>query len=194
MEKDILVICGPSGVGKGTLISHLMREFPGKFGFSISHTSREPREGEIHDVDYHYCTNDEFIEMISKNSFIEYAEVHKHYYGTSKQAIERIVGEGKYCLIDIDIQGVEQIQKSSYRDRVYCIGVLPRSLGDLELRLKKRNTDSSQVIQIRLDNAEKEIERIRNNSNIYILVNDDLENACKEITSLIKSYWKSISE
>lgn len=192
--KDILVICGPSGVGKGTLISYLMQEFPGKFGFSISHTSRDPRGEETNGKEYYFCSNEEFKSMISMSSFVEYAEVHNHFYGTSKQAIENIVNQGKICLIDIDIQGVEQIQNSSFKDKAYYIGVLPKSHKDLEERLRKRGTDSDQVIEIRLKNSTQEIERIKSNPNIYKLVNDDLETACSEIAALIKSFWEGISK
>ncbi|CUV07204.1 unnamed protein product [Cryptosporidium hominis] len=191
--KDILVICGPSGVGKGTLISHLMKEFPDKFGFSISHTSRSPRGKESNGVEYYFCSNEEFINMISMDGFVEYAEVHKYFYGTSKQAIEDIINQRKICLIEIDIQGVEQIQKSSFGDRAYYIGILPKSQIYLEERLRKRKTDSEQAIQIRLQNSVKEIERINRNPNIYKLVNDDLKTACNEIAGLVKSYWKDIS-
>ncbi|KAH8582444.1 guanylate kinase [Cryptosporidium sp. chipmunk genotype I] len=190
--KDILVICGPSGVGKGTLISHLMQEFPDKFGFSISHTSRNPRGEESNGVEYYFCSNEEFKSIISKDGFVEYAEVHKYFYGTSKQAIEDIINQGKICLIDIDIQGVEQIQKSSFGDRAYYIGILPKSRIDLEERLRKRKTDSDQEIQTRLQNSVKEIERINLNPKIHKLVNDDLQTACNEIVTLVKSYWKDI--
>lgn len=192
--KNILVICGPSGVGKGTLISYLMQEFPDKFGFSISHTSREPRKTETYGVDYHFCSYEEFKSLISADSFVEYAEVHNHFYGTSKKAIESITGQGKICLIDIDIQGVEQIQKSSLGDMAYYIGVLPKSKKDLEERLRKRKTELDQVIQTRLENSDQEIERINNNPKIYKLVNDDLQTACNEIKALVKSYWSDISQ
>ncbi|OII74093.1 guanylate kinase [Cryptosporidium ubiquitum] len=192
--KDILVICGPSGVGKGTLISYLMKEFPEKFGFSISHTSRCPRGGESNGKEYHFCSSEEFKSMISIDGFVEYAEVHEHFYGTSKQAIENIIDQGKICLIDIDVQGVEQIQKSSFGDRAYYIGILPKSQEDLEKRLRKRKTDSDQAIQVRLKNSTQEIERIKCNPNIYKLVNDDLETACNEIGALVKSFWEDISQ
>ncbi|KAJ1611246.1 putative guanylate kinase [Cryptosporidium canis] len=192
--KNILVICGPSGVGKGTLISYLMQEFPDKFGFSISHTNREPRGTETNGVDYHFCSYEEFKNLISTDSFVEYAEVYNHFYGTSKRAIENIISQGKICLIDIDIQGVEQIQKSSFGNNAYYIGVLPKSKKDLEERLRKRKTELDQVIQTRLTKSDREIEMIKNNPNIYKLVNDDLQTACNEITELVKSYWSDILE
>lgn len=194
MKKDILVICGPSGVGKGTLISYLMREFPNKFGFSISHTSRKPRGTEVEGLDYYFCTNDEFEHLLSENVFVEHAKVHEHYYGTSKQAIEDIVSTGKYCLIDIDIQGLEQMQNSSFKDRAYYIGILPKSLEDLRDRLVKRNTDSDESIQIRLSNSIKEIERIKSNSNIRLITNDNLQETLAEFFALIRSYWNDIIE
>lgn len=191
--KNILVICGPSGVGKGTLISHLMQEFPDKFGFSISHTSREPRRTETDGVEYHFCSYEEFKSLISSDSFVEYAEVHNHFYGTSKKAIENITSQGKICLIDIDIQGVEQIQRSSFGDMAYYIGVLPISKKDLEERLRNRKTEQDQAIQTRLENSDREIEKIKGNPKIYKLINDDLQTACNEIVALVKSYWSEIS-
>ncbi|KAH7650355.1 guanylate kinase [Cryptosporidium bovis] len=191
-KKNLLVVCGPSGAGKSILISHLMKRFPNKFGFSISHTSRNPRGSELDGVDYHFCSNSTFKNMISEGIFVEYATVHNYHYGTSKQAIQSIIDTGKYCILDIDVQGVQLVKKSTYGDRANYIGVLPKSIDDLEARLEKRNTDSKESIRVRLDNAIREIEIIKNSSFIDVIINDDIEKSCEEIEALILKYWRDV--
>ena len=103
---------GPSGAGKGTLIDHLNKKYPGKFGFSVSYTTREPREGEIHGVNYYYISKDEFKKMIKEDAFVEWFEVHGNFYGTSKGVIRDIQSKNRIPLLDIDIQGTEKFSKA----------------------------------------------------------------------------------
>jgi guanylate kinase len=108
-----VVICGPSGVGKGTLIEMLMKRFPdGQLGFSVSHTTRPPREGEQDGVHYNFTTVEQIKKDIEEGKFIEYAEVHGKYYGTSIAAVESVQASGKICILDIDVQGAEKVKKS----------------------------------------------------------------------------------
>jgi guanylate kinase len=104
------VVAGPSGVGKGTLIGKLMEEMPGKFGFSVSHTTRAPRDGEVDGVHYNFSTVPEVEAAIQRGEFIEYANVHGNYYGTTHAAVKAVCDKGATCILDIDIQGVKSVQ------------------------------------------------------------------------------------
>ena len=107
-----LVICGPSGVGKSTIIKRLTNEFPGLFGFSCSHTTRKPREGEKEGVNYHYVTKEQFLSAKANEEFIETAEFSGNMYGTSKMAVKTIEEKGQICILDIEMQGVIQVKKA----------------------------------------------------------------------------------
>lgn len=111
MKYKPLIIVGPSGVGKGTLIEELTKKYPNLFGFSVSYTTRDPRPGEVHGKNYFYIKKDEFKQMIEKDQFIEWFEVHGNFYGTSKGVIKDIQSENKIPLLDIDIQGTEKFCK-----------------------------------------------------------------------------------
>jgi len=117
-----VVVCGPSGVGKGTLIEMLMKRFPNEqLGFSVSHTTRPPRDGEKDGVHYNFTTVDQMKKDIADGKFIEYAEVHGKYYGTSIEAVQSVQKSGKICILDIDVQGAEKVKKSSLEVRLYII-------------------------------------------------------------------------
>ena len=152
-----LIIVGPSGVGKGTLIEHLTKKFPSKFGFSVSYTTRNPREGEVHGKHYYFVKKEQFQKMIEQDAFIEWFEVHGNFYGTTKQTILEIQSKNRIPLLDIDIQGTEKFCKSF--PETQTIFILPPSIDILKTRLTKRGTDKPDVIKKRLDNALKEIQR-----------------------------------
>jgi guanylate kinase len=152
-----VVFCGPSGVGKGTLIEMLMRRFPdGQFGFSVSHTTREPREGETNGVQYNFTTKEAIKNEIAEGKFIEYAEVHGKYYGTSVAAVESVRKQGKICILDIDVQGVQKVKESSLQPLYLFIS--PPSMESLEKRLRGRGTETEDQMKMRLGNAAKELE------------------------------------
>jgi guanylate kinase len=134
-----VVIAGPSGVGKGTLIEMLMKDMPGKFGFSVSHATRKPRPGEVNGTSYHFVTVPGMEAAIAKGEFIEYANVHGNYYGTSKKSVADVCEAGQVCLLDIDIQGVQSVSKawSSTPPPLY-IFIKPTSDSALEKRLRGR--------------------------------------------------------
>lgn len=179
-DKDLphlpIVICGPSGVGKSTLIRRLQKEFPGKFHLSISHTTRPPRKGEEDGVDYHFVTKEEF----EKIDFIEHSTFAGNFYGTSKGALE---DNGKYCVIlDLNLEGVMNIQRFNIPS--LCIIILPPSRKELKKRLVGRGEPSSSIIK-RLKEAdilENECERVKWDKTI---VNDNLEQAYKEFKAFI---------
>ncbi|WP_456325420.1 guanylate kinase [Desulfonauticus submarinus] len=176
----LVIISAPSGAGKSTLISLLRKDFS-KFEFSISYTTREPRAGEIHGKDYFFVSKKEFIKLKKENFFAEWAEVHGNYYGTPKEAVLKALKQGKDLLFDIDVQGAKQIKQNL--NKGIFIFIFPPSLKELKRRLKKRNTDSPETINIRLANARKEIQE----ANIfdYWIINDKLEAAYLELKSII---------
>lgn len=179
-----LVISGPSGVGKGTLIAKLMKEFPSMFGFSVSHTTRAPREKETNGVHYHFTNHGLMEQDINDGKFLEFASVHGNLYGTSIEAVEVVADQGKRCILDIDVQGARSVRASSL-DAIF-IFICPPSFEDLEKRLRSRGTETEEQIQKRLRNAKGEIDQ-RNSPGLFdhILVNDDLETCYKSLKNLL---------
>ena len=167
-----LIISGPSGAGKGTLVKMLIEEFP-NIQFSISYTTRKPREGEIDGRDYVFITKEEFEKLIEKNMFAEWASVHGNYYGTPRKEIEEKLNKGLDVVFDIDVQGAKNL-KQSLRQGVFVF-ILPPSIEELKRRLVKRGSDDPKTIEIRLKNAQKEMEAIDEFE--YVILNDDLNKA-----------------
>jgi len=168
-----LVISGPSGVGKSTLLKRLFAEFPDKFGFSVSHTTRSPRPGEQEGKDYYFVTRDAFTSLLHQGGFIEHAEFSDNLYGTSFMAVERVQAEGRRCLLDIESQGVMLIKKTKL-DPVYLF-ISPPNMESLEDRLKARATDSDAALRKRLATAIKELQYAQTGAHDVVLVNDDLD-------------------
>jgi guanylate kinase len=182
-EKPI-VISGPSGVGKGTLIAMLMKEFPSMFGFSVSHTTRAPRCMEKNTVHYHFTDKSVMEKEIKDGKFLEFASVHGNLYGTSIESVEVVTDSGKRCILDIDVQGARSVKASSL-DAIF-IFVCPPSMNELEDRLRARGTETEEQIQKRLRNAEAEI-KAGKSSGIFghILYNDNLEECYKNLKNLL---------
>jgi guanylate kinase len=161
---NALVICGPSGVGKGTLIDMLKQEFPNAFGFSVSHTTREPRPGEKNGVHYHFVTVMQMEADIKAGKFIEYAKVHDNFYGTSRAAVESVKKTGKICILDIDVQGCRLCRQANVPG-IYVF-VSPPSFEVLEQRLRGRGTETEDKIVKRLANAKGEMDA-RNEAGLF---------------------------
>ncbi|XP_074279981.1 guanylate kinase 1-like [Silene latifolia] len=179
-----IVISGPSGVGKGTLITKLMKEFPSMFGFSVSHTTRAPREMEINGIHYHFTERSVMERDIKDGKFLEFASVHGNLYGTSIEAVEMVADAGKRCILDIDVQGARAVRASSL-DAIF-IFVCPKSYEDLEKRLRSRGTETEEQVQKRLRNAKGELELGKSPGFFdHILVNDDLETCYKTLKNLV---------
>ncbi|KAK9798951.1 hypothetical protein WJX73_008977 [Symbiochloris irregularis] len=177
-----LVICGPSGVGKGTLIKRLM-ESSDKFGFSCSHTTREARKGEEHGKHYWFTSVEKFEAGINAGKFLEHARVHHHFYGTSVKAVEDVAAAGRSCILDIDVQGARQVRKSHLR--AVFVFIAPPSMEELERRLRGRNTESTEQVEARLANAKAEIASIQESELYdYILCNDNLDFAFQQLTNI----------
>lgn len=172
----MLVICAPSGTGKSTLVRRLREEFP-RLAFSISCTTRPPREGEVNGVDYHFLDREDFIARRDEGYFAEWAEVHGNFYGTPKQATLDLLEQGRDVLFDIDVQGAAQL-RDSMQEGAYVF-LFPPSFASLRERLQGRGTDNDDTIRRRLDNAPGEIERARDFD--FWVVNDDLDTAYDQL-------------
>ncbi len=175
-----IVISGPSGVGKGTLVN-LLIEANSSIAKVITCTTRAPRDGEINGVNYHFKTIQEFYQMIQSGEFLEYAEVHGKMYGTPLQDVNKIKGLGKDALLEIDVQGGVCV-KEKLPDAI-MIFIAPPSIDELERRLQGRATDSEETIALRIKNAVGEIEYIPKYD--YLVVNADINTALEEIQAIL---------
>lgn len=186
-EKPIFVCCGPSGVGKSTLIKRLMKEFPDRFGFSVSHTTRGARPGEVDGKDYHFIQKEEFQEKIANGDMVEHACVHKNYYGTSIESVRNVTEEGRRCILDIDVQGVDLVKASDLNPSCAYVFVVPPSIEELEARLRSRGTECEERIQTRLGNARKELEYQNKEPEYWdaTVVNGDIESAYMQFRSIL---------
>jgi guanylate kinase len=174
----IYVVSGPSGCGKSTLIRKVLAHLE-DVRFSVSHTTREKRESEVEDKDYHFVDPDSFRRMIRKGRFIEWALVHGSYYGTSKKELAR--GRCRDLILDIDVQGARQIRKKV--PAAVFIFILPPSFRELRKRIEGRGLDSVEAVRKRMAAARNEVRSYT--SFDYILVNDDLDRAAEELASIL---------
>eukprot|EP00066_Takifugu_rubripes_P025227 XP_011614493.1 PREDICTED: guanylate kinase isoform X4 [Takifugu rubripes] len=185
-----VVLSGPSGAGKSTLLKKLMKEYNNVFGFSVSHTTRNPRPGEENGKDYHYVTRDVMKAGIDKGEFIENAEFSGNMYGTSKAAVQDVQAKNLICILDIDMQGVKNIKKTDLNP-IY-ISIQPPSMEVLEKRLRDRKTESEESLQKRLNAAKNEIE-FSKKPGIFdvVIVNDNLEDAYDQLKNAVLEVWES---
>ncbi len=185
-EGRLFIFSAPSGAGKSTLCMAARRHFPDML-YSISHTTRPPRDGETDGKDYHFITVEAFIQKIESNGWAEWAQVHGNYYGTSAEFIDAGIHAGKDILLDIDVQGTFKILKR-YPDSV-TVFIMPPSLDVLRQRLESRGTDRQDVIEIRMKNACHEMAEAHRYR--HTIVNDNLETAVSELISLIERYHQN---
>lgn len=179
-EGILLVICGPSGVGKGTVC----KEFLDKnrnIKLSVSATTRSPRIGEVDGVSYHFLEIGQFEKMVENGEFIEYARVYDNYYGTPKAEVLKNLQNGEDVLLEIDIQGAMQV-KSSYPDAVFVF-ILPPSLRELRDRIVKRGSETEESLKLRFGSAYDEICKIEHFD--YFVVNDDIEKAVRQLDCIM---------
>ncbi|KAI0309629.1 guanylate kinase [Amylostereum chailletii] len=171
-----LVLSGPSGTGKSTLLSRLFAEYPDKFAFSVSHTTRAPREGEVNGRHYNFTTREAFLNLVSAGGFIEHAEFSGNLYGTSVQAVKSIADQGKRCILDIEVQGVRQIKRTDLNP--VFLFVSPPSLAILRARLENRGTETAAAVEKRMTTALNEIAYAKEPAaHDVVIVNDDLDRA-----------------
>jgi len=178
----VFIISAPSGSGKSTLVNKIRQSVP-NLEFSISYTTRKPRGAERNGCEYFFVTREQFEEMIRKGEFLEHAEFDGNYYGTARRFLNQAKEAGKDLLLDIDVQGAEQI-KRKLPDAV-SIFIMPPNRSELEQRLRKRSLDAEDVIQRRLDAAAREIENYEKYD--YILVNDRLADSVETLNAILLS-------
>ena len=179
----VFIISAPSGSGKSTLVKEIRKRVR-KLEFSISYTTRQPRGSERNCREYFFVTRDEFEDMVAKGEFLEYAEVYtEDYYGTARRFLEKAEQNGRDLLLDIDVQGADEIRRK-IPDSV-SIFVLPPNREELERRLRERGQNSEAVIRQRLDAAGREIENYGKYD--YILVNDRLDESVKALEAILLS-------
>lgn len=176
----LLVLSGPSGAGKGTICNKL-REKRNDLSYSVSATTRAPRNGEVDGKDYFFITIDHFKKMIENDEMLEYAEIYGNYYGTPKPYVMNILEQGKDVVLEIDPQGALQIKKR-FPDAVFVF-IVPPSLDELTKRIYNRGTDSEEVIKRRLSSATSELEYASKYD--YIIVNDEVEKATNKVSNII---------
>ncbi len=184
-KGKLIVFSAPSGAGKTTLVHWLMNEIPGLV-FSVSATSRKMRPGEVNGKDYYFLTADEFKEKIKNNEFVEWEEVYENqFYGTLASEVERLRNEGKNVVFDVDVMGGMNIKKM-YGDDALSIFIMPPSVEELERRLRNRNTETDESIKKRIGKAKYEMQFAGKFDKI--VVNDDLEEAKKEIKNIVEEF------
>lgn len=179
-KGQLIVLSGPSGVGKSTVIAELMSRRDNLY-FSVSFTTRQPRTGEQNGVNYNFVDRNEFERMIAANELLEYAEYMNNYYGTSMKAIQDRLDAGIDVLLDIEVQGAAKV-KARCPEALF-IFIIPPSFEELSRRLHNRNTDSEDVITGRLEKARVEFREIPNYD--YLVINDKVTNAVHEIESIL---------
>ncbi|GAA6020949.1 hypothetical protein JCM11491_001558 [Sporobolomyces phaffii] len=181
-----IVICGPSGTGKSTLLKKLFNEYPDKFAFSISHTTRAPRPGEENGVSYHFTSREQFQDLVRRDGFIEHAEFSGNLYGSSVESVNDVTRSGKMCILDIDTQGVKLIKKNHASLNPLYVFISPPSLASLKTRLTGRGTESPESMHARLSAAIGELAYAQEPGAFEIVVvNDELERAYGVLRSVI---------
>ncbi|MCL1050007.1 guanylate kinase [Shewanella abyssi] len=180
---NLFILSAPSGAGKSSLISALLKDQPVDMQVSVSHTTRQPRPGEENGLHYHFVDQDEFKGLITENVFFEWAEVFNNYYGTSRVTIEQTLAKGIDVFLDIDWQGAQQVKK--LMPESIGIFILPPSKTELERRLTGRGQDSQEVIAGRMAQAVSEMSHY--NEYDFVLVNDNFDKALADLLAIIRS-------
>lgn len=178
---QLFVISAPSGAGKTTILKTVLKELPA-VGFSVSHTTRTPRPGEENGRDYFFVNREEFAALREAGDFLEWAEVHGNFYGTSEQAVDSHLASGRDLILDIDVQGAEQLKARPGLSATF-IFIAPPTLTELKRRLSGRQTESAETIALRLQNATRELQAAERYD--YIIINDDLDQARAMLTAIV---------
>ncbi|MCP5267844.1 MAG: guanylate kinase [Zoogloeaceae bacterium] len=182
MSGHLYIVSAPSGAGKTTLVRLLLAQDPG-IRLSVSYTTRAPRTGEVDGREYHFTDVDSFQGMVGRQEFIEWAEVHGNFYGTSRVWIESEMAAGRDVLLEIDWQGAQQVRKLF--PQAIGVFIMPPSLAALEQRLSGRGTDSAEVIARRLAAAQAEMRHVTEFD--YVIVNDNLQQALTDLCSVVNA-------
>ncbi len=180
IKGNLFIISSPSGGGKGTLIQRVL-EFVPQIGYSVSFTTRAPRVDEIDGKHYNFVSPAEFENLIASGEFLEHALVHGNYYGTSRRQVERETAEGTDIILEIDVQGAELVKKAA--PEAVSVFILPPSFEVLKNRLESRATEGLDALNLRLSNSRGEVERYTEFD--YVIINDEVEQAVKELEAVI---------
>ncbi|MCL4079695.1 guanylate kinase [Coriobacteriia bacterium Es71-Z0120] len=178
----LLIISGPSGAGKGTLVDRLVERVPEAW-VSVSATTRPPRPGEVDGVDYRFVSPEEFDRLVKAGEFLEWAEVHGNRYGTLRSDVEKKIAEGRLVVLEIDPQGAQQVRRLV--DDAVCVFVVAPSFEELERRIRKRGAESDEEIAARLKTAERELALVGTYD--YVVQNDDVARAADELVGIAES-------
>lgn len=186
IKGQLIIIVAPSGSGKSTLIERLKKDFP-ELRESISYTTRSPRAGEKDGIHYFFIDKNQFLNMIDRSEFVEWAQVHDHYYGTSKKFIREQLDQKNSILLDVDVQGTDKL-KATFPYDTTAIFIAPPSIDELEKRLKRRGKDAQEVVLKRVHNAKQEI--LRQDDYDYKVINDQLEVAYQQLHTIVTQLLK----
>ncbi len=178
---NLFIISAPSGAGKSTILKKLLAAVP-NLAFSVSHTTRAPRPGESNGREYHFVDRPSFEGMRADQAFLEWAEVHGNLYGTSRAAIEAQQAKGIDVFLDIDVQGAKQLRDCGHPGAIFLF-IAPPSLAELEKRLRGRGTDPEETVQLRLNNARREMEDADRYD--YLVINDQLDEAVEVLRAVV---------
>ena len=190
VKKGLLIILsGPSGVGKGTVRKAIMAKHKVRLTYSISMTTRAPRAKEVNGRDYYFVSKEEFQRNIDEGNFLEWAEFVGNRYGTPKDKVDQLRNEGKNVFLEIEINGATQVLSKVKDDRVISFFLKPPSIEQLENRIRKRKSETEEVIRERLEKGEKEMSMTE--AYDYVILNDEIDRAAEEIISIIKEKQKA---
>lgn len=182
MQGFVLLISGPSGAGKSTLLKKLFDEFEDELYFSISSTTRKPREGEKNGIHYHFISHEEFQKGIDSDHFLEWARVHENFYGTSLKYTQNALDNGKIVVFDIDVQGFK-IARQKMADKIVSVFITTKNKDELKKRLIKRNTDTIIQLERRLQNASDEMKELSEYD--YLIINDELKQSYEALRAIL---------
>jgi guanylate kinase len=185
-NKNILVLSSPSGGGKSTVAKFILENFK-NFSFSISATTRSPRPGEIDGKHYYFLTKEDFSTKIKNDELIEFEEIFNNYYGTLVSTTNAALENGKFLLFDVDVKGALSIKKR-FPENSLLLFIAPPSIEALEERLRNRNTESEEQLQIRLERSRDELSYIDNFD--AVIINDELDDTLNQVRDLIQSQFK----
>lgn len=176
----LIVISGPSGVGKGTICKELIKRVS-DLEYSVSATTRQPRNGEIHGQDYFFCQHEEFQKLIQDDELLEWAKVYDNYYGTPRKYVDDLINRGKDCILEIDVQGALQV-KAKKPEGVF-IFILPPSKDELERRITCRGTEKQDEIKKRMNKVDEELKHLHDYH--YVVINEEIEEAVAKVQAII---------
>lgn len=193
MKKGLLIVLsGPSGVGKGTVRKKVFKDLSLNLAYSISMTTRQPRNNEKDGVDYFFVSLEEFTKKIEEKKFLEFTKFVGNYYGTPADYVEKLRNEGKNVFLEIEIEGAKEVLSKCQGDDVISIFLIPPSIEELERRIRGRKSEPDEIIQERLAKAKREIgfrDRYQ-----YVVVNDNLSKASYRIKQIIRNRIKKINK